>query len=273
MILFIFEGKKAEPRVYKTLKKIFNFNLNGEEVLHYYCSNIFSLYNTIKNEYGDFDDSIDLVRVLKEEALKHPEVYTNITKIQYSYQVSEIFLFFDYDLNKIDDKNKLSISEQNQKITELFDYFEKKASRERNDVQLYINYPMIESFRYTKILPDNNFKDYTFELTSTVGFKELVNDFSDYKSLTQLCFDINKKSGEIKDNKDIKVIKQNWEHIKNMNIKKANLICTGNYAIPSDKSTISQRKIFEGQMNKYVTPHNQIAILNAFPLFLFEYFK
>ena len=45
MILFIFEGKNDEPRLYKTLKEIFHFELNEEEIIHYYCNNIFSLYD------------------------------------------------------------------------------------------------------------------------------------------------------------------------------------------------------------------------------------
>lgn len=66
MILFIFEGKKAEPRLYKTLKELFHLEIHEEEILHYYCSNIFSLYNTIKS-YGFFDGSIDLINIFKTE--------------------------------------------------------------------------------------------------------------------------------------------------------------------------------------------------------------
>ena len=123
MILFIFEGKDDEPRLYKTLKEIFHFELNEEEILHYYCSNIFSLYDTIK-EYGVFDGSVNLINVLKEEAAKHKEVKSDLDRIKYSYEVSEIFMFFDYDIRKQDEKNKLTIEQQNAKILELFNYFE-----------------------------------------------------------------------------------------------------------------------------------------------------
>ena len=33
MILFIFEGKNDEPRLYKTLKEIFHFELKEEEIV------------------------------------------------------------------------------------------------------------------------------------------------------------------------------------------------------------------------------------------------
>ena len=117
MILFIFEGKNDEPRLYKTLKEIFHFELKEEEIIHYYCNNIFSLYDTLKSYSEDvLDDSVDLVNVLKEDAIKHKKSNTELDKIKYSSEISEIFLFFDYDLRKQDEKNKLTIEEQNAKI-------------------------------------------------------------------------------------------------------------------------------------------------------------
>ncbi|MDY3756579.1 MAG: hypothetical protein U0I22_06275 [Treponema sp.] len=275
MILFIFEGKKAEPRLYKTLKELFHLEIHEEEILHYYCSNIFSLYNTIKS-YGFFDGSIDLINILKEEATKHGETKTDLNKIRYSYEVSEIFLFFDYDICKQDEKNKLTIEEQNQIILELFDYFENGSiDSERYGIKLYINYPMIESYRFFKTeLPDENFKDYTFDLLSKKSFKQIVHDESFYQNLKYLCFDLN-KSGEIcdiDDEKRIKTIQQNWFHLNELNIKKAHFICAENYSLPSNKELINQKTLFNKQIEKYVNPKHQVAILNAFPLFYFEYF-
>ncbi len=274
MILFIFEGKDDEPRLYKTLKEIFHFELNEEEILHYYCSNIFSLYDKIK-EYGVFDGSVNLINVLKGEAAKHKEVKSDLDRIKYSYEVSEIFMFFDYDIRKQDEKNKLTIEQQNAKILELFNYFENESlDSERNGIKLYINYPMIESYRFfKKELPDEDFKNYTFNLMSEKSFKQIVNEESFYKNLNYLCFDLN-KSGELKisdDEKRTNKIKQNWLHLKELNIKKAHFICTDNYSIPESKDSINQRNIFDNQIEKYVTLNNEVAVLNAFPLFWFEY--
>lgn len=274
MILFIFEGKDDEPRLYKTLKEIFHFELNEEEILHYYCSNIFSLYDKIK-EYGVFDGSVNLINVLKEEAAKHKEVKSDLNRIKYSYEVSEIFMFFDYDIRKQDEKNKLTIEQQNAKILGLFNYFENESlDSERNGIKLYINYPMIESYRFfKKELPDEDFKNYTFNLMSEKSFKQIVNEESFYKNLNYLCFDLN-KSGELKisdDEKRTNKIKQNWLHLKELNIKKAHFICTDNYSIPESKDSINQRNIFDNQIEKYVTLNNEVAVLNAFPLFWFEY--
>lgn len=276
MILFIFEGKNDEPRLYKTLKEIFHFELKEEEIIHYYCNNIFSLYDTLKSYSEDvLDDSVDLVNVLKEDAIKHKKSNTELDKIKYSSEISEIFLFFDYDLRKQDEKNKLTIEEQNAKILELFNYFENGSlDSERNGIKLYINYPMIESYRFfKKELPDEDFKNYTFDLLSEKSFKQIVSEESFYQNLKYLCFDI-KKSGEVKspnDEERIKKIKQNWLYLKDLNIKKAHFICADDYSIPESKNTINQQTIFDKQIEKYVKPNNEVAILNAFPLFWFEY--
>lgn len=278
MILFIFEGKNDEPRLYKTLKEIFHFELKEEEIIHYYCNNIFSLYDTLKSYSEDvLDDSVDLVNVLKEDAIKHKKSNTELDKIKYSSEISEIFLFFDYDLRKQDEKNKLTIEEQNAKILELFNYFENGSlDSERNGIKLYINYPMIESYRFfKKELPDEDFKNYTFDLLSEKSFKQIVSEESFYQNLKYLCFDI-KRSGEVKSPNDegrIKKIKQNWLCLKDLNIKKAHFICTDDYSIPESKNTINQQTIFDKQIEKYVKPNNEVSILNAFPLFWFEYFK
>lgn len=276
MILFIFEGKNDEPRLYKTLKEIFHFELNEEEIIHYYCNNIFSFYDTLKSYAEDeLDDSVDLVNVLKEEAIAHKKTNTDLDKIKYSSEISEIFLFFDYDIRKQDEKNKLTIGQQNEKILELFNYFENGSiNSERNGIKLYINYPMIESYRFFKReLPDEDFKNYTFDLMSEKSFKQIVDEESYYKNLKYLCFDLH-KSGELKIPEDERLtekIRQNWLYLKELNIKKANFICADDYSIPVDKDKINQRTIFDKQIEKYVNPKHEVAVLNAFPLFWFEY--
>lgn len=276
MILFIFEGKDDEPRLYKTLKEIFHFELNEGEIIHYYCNNIFSLYDTLKSYAEDeLDDSVNLVNVLKEDAITHHKTNTELERIRYATEVSETFLFFDYDIRKQDERNRLTIEEQNAKILELFNYFENGSiSSERDGIKLYINYPMIESYRFfKKELPDEDFKNYTFDLMSERSFKQIVNEESFYQNLKYLCFDLN-KAGELKisdDEKRLKKIKQNWLHLKELNIKKAHFICTDDYSIPSEKDAINQRTLFDKQIEKYVAPKHEVAVLNAFPLFWFEY--
>jgi len=74
-------------------------------------------------------------------------------------------------------------------------------------------------------LPDYGYKDYTAPLFIGRKFKEMAGRDSFYKNFASLCFDIS-KNGELKlpDETKQKEIRQNWEHIKTLNVMKANLI-------------------------------------------------
>ena len=223
MILFIFEGKDDEPRLYRTLKKLFHFELPEEEILHYFCNNIFSLYNTIMSYSNDengnnpFED-IDIINVLKEDAAGNQKKCDGLNKIKHSYEVSEIFLFFDYDIKPIDSFNKLSIEEQNERISMLLSFFNSaNIDTERAGIKLFINYPMIESYRYFKRpLPDENYKDYSVNVFIDGAFKQKADEFCDDKNLKFLCYDLN-KSGELKKSEDKEredKIRENWYLLK-----------------------------------------------------------
>ena len=273
MILFVFEGKKQEPRLYKTMEYLF-FNRQAEnEIIVSYCSNIYSLYQkmTEYDVFGD-SDSAALIQLLKEEERAHPETTNILQELSFSDEISEIYLFFDYDIKQPDAYNRLTIEEQHTRIKELLRYFNDETDRGK----LYINYPMVESIRYFKnLLPDNDYKDYTVEASIDGAFKALVNAESCYKNLDFICFGINKSLDlKIPENQNkIQSIQENWITVKEINVKKAYFICTGSYSVPQEKSAISQQHIFDNQLNKYVNKNRRIAILNAFPLFLYEYYR
>lgn len=131
---------------------------------------------------------------------------------------------------------------------------------EKENIKIYVNYPMVESIRYfKKKLPDEDYYTYTTNLFVGKKFKEDTNNLSHYKNL------------EFITSKD-KNQQSNWRHIINLNIKKANYICSGLNELPSEKTSINQQAIFENQLSKYVYSKNEISILNSFPLFLYEYF-
>ena len=128
---------------------------------------------------------------------------------------------------------------------------------------------MIESIRYTKELPDASYQTYVVTREECCDFKALCNRFSAYPSLDFIF---------LKDEKPTKEkylsVRDNWEYLKEQNVKKANYICCGTLAYPLAKAVISQDAIFQNQLSKFVNTNTQeVSILNAFPLFLYEYFK
>lgn len=69
--------------------------------------------------------------------------------IDASADISEIYLFFDYDFHN----RNLSLEEINRQVREMLETFNNETEFGR----LYIDYPMVESIRYTKQLPDANY--------------------------------------------------------------------------------------------------------------------
>lgn len=91
MILFIFEGKKDEPCLYDNIKSLF-FSQDDGQVLCSFCSNIYTFYKRLKD---DFDGFADVVSVLKAE-LKKTDPDSELFKYK-SADFESIYLFFDYD--------------------------------------------------------------------------------------------------------------------------------------------------------------------------------
>lgn len=72
---------------------------------------------------------------------------------------------------------------------------------------------------------------------------------------------------------DIVSILREKYRLETQNVIKANNLCNGELTIPDDKDAISQRRVFELQLSQFIIPKDEVAILSAFPLFNFNYFK
>ena len=118
-------------------------------------------------------------------------------------------------------------------------------------------------------MPDDAYVDYTVGREACKDFKRLAREFSAYDSLDNLLF----KDGETPSKDKYLKVKDNWGYLKRMNVCKANMLTTGLFAMPREKSDIGQLAIFNNQVTKYVKPNENVAILNSFPIFIYEYMK
>lgn len=257
MILLIFEGK--DDKVYfESIKRLFSPE-KEETFVCTYNSNIYSLYNKLKaHDAINGLLEVNTVSVLKEILLeKGDETLKEIREDE----VSEIYLFFDYDFQD----NRCPLEENNSKLQEMLTLF----NDETCNGKLYINYPMVESLRYTKELPDNNYWKYTVTLQKCkeTKFKRQVSDFSFYGSNEYLVVN----QAKYIDPPKLNSTKMNWLHLVSMNTSKSNYICNDKNELPIEM--IPQQKIFENQLTKYVMEKEcKVSILNSFPIFLFDYF-
>lgn len=195
MILFVFEGNVAEPKIFESLNKRY---FSQEEVKIVCCKH-------------------DL-----------PTLYSHLVKCGY-------------------------------------DLFRSLPLKENG--KLYINYPMVESLKYTKQMPDNEFYNYiaTREDCASHKFKSKAETFAYSKAKAYRFIDLN-KTNEAE-------VAANWVLLKGQNVKKANYIVNDIMDFPTSKDAISQRQIFNAQKTKFVRPSESVSILNSFPIFLYDYFK
>ena len=253
MILFVFEGDEREPRLYRTLERLY-FPRQNDNIICSFGNNIYDLYSELQEDDGDGD----IVALMRERLADRGD--RTLDGIRNS-DISEIFLFFDYDFQN----SQLSLDEINRRVEKMLTLFDD----ETDNGKLYINYPMIESIRYTKELPDEAYVYYTVERDACKDFKRLAREFSAYDSLDHLVF----KDGETPTKDKYLKVKYNWHYLKQMNVCKANLLTTGQFTMPREKSDIGQLAIFNNQVVKYVKPSEKVSILNSFPIFIYEYMK
>lgn len=263
MILFVFEGKD-DSNVFKTIEHLF-FEKNKERLICCFNQNIYELFRLMQE--SDFTE--DIVSVIRDR--RHFPDGNPLADVNDVADISEVYLFFDYDFQN---KN-ITLEEANLQIRDLLNFF----NNEDENGKLYINYPMLESLRCTNELPDTNYWQYTVNRERCNDFKNWITlEYPFYKSMDFAVLPVNKKKGDLRIKKvspeQKNKLKQNWQHLKTQNVSKANFICTGNNEMPAKKDDVAQNVIFQNQLEKYVnTKECCVSILNAFPLFLYEYFK
>ena len=252
MILFVFEGAEREPRIFKTLESLF-FG-KEERLVCSFGNNIYELYRQLRA----FDGEGDIVSILRENNAQLPSGVK-------SSDFSEIYLFFDYDFQN----TNLNLEEMNERLREMLELFD----NETDNGKLYISYPMVESLCYTKQLPDELFAEYAISRSDCMNrpFKDYAREFSFYGSLdfVELPDSGHRRPGK----REVARIRQNWIWLVQQHTSKANYMCNGENSMPLNKAIVAQPRIFMAQCENYLSDGERIAVLNGFPLFLFEYFK
>lgn len=167
--LLIVEGNHEKNVLIKKLIYCFpevDIDFNN---IYIYGTNIYLLYDVLENEFKEYDENWDEI-----DDINLPKIIGNQRNEQYLLNKSftNILIFFDYERHdpKFDER----------KINRLQKYF--------NDVysvgQLYINYPMIESYLDFSSIPDNSFLTRVCSANMTVGTE--YKNLHSKKLLTEL---------------------------------------------------------------------------------------
>ena len=235
IVLLVFEGEKPERMIFDNMREHYFKNSPHTVVQATFGSDIYQLWKKVEK-----DEFLDLLEEVRELNEKNRHALMGVSRSQ----VSQIFLFFDYDGH--------SNYASNEAIESMLAHF----NDESDAGKLYISYPMVEAIRHMK--RDTDFGQTTFvvEKGRDGRYKEHVNNSTDFMHIKK--FD-----------------KSHWSYIILENYKKANLIVHGAYERPEYtrlSGSLQQERIFEGQFKNHIEPKGQVAVLSAFPFFIIEYF-
>ncbi|MCK5726170.1 MAG: hypothetical protein KAH22_05010 [Thiotrichaceae bacterium] len=226
-ILLVFEGARSEINLFNNLNKFYINDNNNTILIAVFGTTIYTLYKQVTKE-----SYLDLFTLIKEKSAKDSDI-CSISRDD----VSEIYLFFDYDGH--------ASNASDAKIHEMLNFF----NEETDNGKLYISYPMLESLKHLK----NNtpFQDTVAE--SNKNYKKLVNKNCDkcYLNITKLT-------------------QADWNVIISEHCKKLNYLINGSFCFPVE--LIDQVTIYLAQKEKYINPNNQVAVLSAFPVFIADYY-
>ncbi|WP_143143916.1 hypothetical protein [Polynucleobacter sp. MWH-Adler-W8] len=231
-VLFVYEGEKTETQVHEVFERHY-FSSKQTSIKVAFGAEIYQLWKRMASE-----EYLDVLEVLKERALINHDEIAPLKR----GDVSEIYLFFDYDGH-----TSLSCDED---LGSMLDYF----NEETGPGKLYISYPMVEAVKHINAV--NDFLDTVFNIPDGKSYKKLVNDETDYMHLS-------------------KIKKSELDYVVLQNCKKANYLVQGDRAPPEYQTVISrlsQGQIFRAQLEKHILRSNQVSVLSGFPLFTVEYF-
>lgn len=231
-VLFITEGQNDEVKYIERLFKTCN-HIQKYEIIPY-KTNIHNLANSLfKN--GLIDEFLDIKQVLKEKTTDAN------TKEKLSQEFSDIILVFDFEPQEKNPHFDI--------IRQLLEYFNDSTENGK----LYINYPMMQSYRHFNTLPDINFNNVKVSKEDANKYKQIIDSFSKFKNTTHHSYRL--------------FVSITYHHLI-----KLNYILNNKNTLPPINfiSEWQQIDLFDKQLS-FLENNQDIFVINTFTLFLVEY--
>jgi len=224
----IVEGESSEPELFN---KLVDFYLNNAEVtfeVFSYKTNLYDLYSALSK-----DDFLDIIHYLNENK--------NASLKRYN----EIYIVFDLDIHHTN-KQKFNIYTKD-KISKMLKFFCDPFDKG----ELFLNYPMIESFKDITSYDINEYLKLDIKRTDSIKYKQIVaNKPTLIKGVSELS-------------------KNMLNFMISINSIKSNWIMTGDSNKPSKQP--NQADLFSKIEEKYIKS-NRVPVLNTmltFPILFF----
>lgn len=200
-ILFIIEGENDEPIF---LQRLLSTCLGSQEYeIYAYKTNIHILSQVLYHDYPNFEeDEVDIKLVLK--SLEKDECKRDLLGQRYR----DVILIFDFepqhDFPHFDT------------VRRMLSYFNDSTTNGK----LYINYPMMQSYKHFRELPDDNFSNKVIDISELKNYKEIVGAESKFTNLE-------------------KYTAVTFYSLAVHHLRKAKYILTGNYELPEVQEYLS----------------------------------
>lgn len=241
-ILIIVEGLKTEPNFFKRLSDVFGLKFD------IYCleTNIYSLYKKMKeiDFNGDIKDVLSEIHPSKKEMLSKKFAYT--------------YLIFDCDAHHAGENETRTQEEivftNLDKLSEMANYFVDETDPSIG--RLYINYPMMESYRDC----DDYFEN---EYASAIISISKLSSYKNHVAKKKLC------------SKHIdKYTKEQFSLLILQNLYKLNLICGQKWNKPNYKeySSYSASANILSEERKLATKDKVLSVINTSLFMITDYF-
>ncbi len=244
-ILLIVEGGKTEKRLFD---KLFSFTKFDYDIF-VFNTNIYTLYK--KMEENNFD--CDIKAVLKETHYKQNEEIDLDQKFAYTY------LIFDLDAHHRETNEKEKpisdiVKNNIAKLEEMANYFDNETDPEKG--KLYINFPMVESFKDCDSFFDESYENNEIEIEKLENYKSIVGK----RKLSNI---------RIKDYSE-----DNFKDLIKMNLFKLNKIVNGKWnSLPIEEYySISQMPVIVDKEKALEEDFNKISVLNTSLFVMLDYF-
>lgn len=231
-ILFITEGPVDEKEF---LEKMFNVCYSDKKYTIYsYNTTIHTLIFKLF-ENGHIDEDLDIKLALREN--EKDEEKRKILSQKYT----ETFLIFDFEPQH----NNLKFNE----IRKLLEVFNDSTDKGK----LYINYPMMQSYKHISKMPDKKFKEKKVTLEEVHNYKDVVAKQTAYHDIKKYNYPI--------------LISMMLHHLM-----KINYILNGKYEVP-DRNTfynLDFLKLYNIQL-KLLKNEKMVYVVNTCILNIIEY--
>lgn len=233
-ILLIVEGDNDEVAFFKRLfGKCFR---KTEYCIYRYSTTIHTLAQELYKHYPEFEeDEIDIQLVM--QSLEKDKNKKDLLQGKYT----DVYLIFDFEPQH--DHTHFDM------LKRMINYFSDSTAQGK----LYLNYPMMQSYKHFLYLPDNDFYNRIVNYNQICNYKKVVGEESSYT-------DINKYEYH------------NFYSLAVHHMRKANYILSGKYALPvfKDYLEFDYGKIFDAELELFQN-EKSVSVLNTCIFALCDY--